>query len=137
MKNNFYYIKSNEDWAKLNEMDTKDLMVYISNDAYFGFRAMEKGVRAIIYDPNLIDSLTRVVKDSKKFPKVMHVLELNEDTLGIETKVSDENFLKASTRAIERVLEINPLLSIEFKLIMPSNSKNWEIREILTKMYKK
>ena len=137
MKNNFYYIKTNEDWAKLSDMDTKDLLVYISNDSYFGFRAMEKGVRAIIYNPDLIDSLVRVVKDSKKFPNVMHVLELDENTLGIESKISNESFLKASTRAIESVLEINPLLCIDFKIIMPSNSNNWEVRKVLENIYKK
>ena len=137
MKNNFFYIKTNDDWDKLNDLDTKDLLVYISNNSYFGYRAMERGVKAIIYNPNLIDSLVRVVKDSKKFANVMHVLELDENTLGIDSKVSNENFLKASTRVIESILEINPLLSIEFKLIMPSNSSNWEVREILKDLYKK
>ena len=136
MKNNFYYIKNNDDWAKLDGMETKDLLVYVSNDAYFGFRAMEKRVKAIIYNPDLIDSLVRVVKDSKKFPNVMHVLELDESTLGLETTISNESFLKASSRLIERILEINPLLCIEFKIKMPSNSSNWEVREILTKLYK-
>ena len=88
MKNNFYFIKNNDDWAKLDGMETEELLVYISNDAYFGFRAMEKGVKAIIYNPDLIDSLVRVVKDSKKFPNIKHVLALDENTVGLDTKVS-------------------------------------------------
>jgi len=98
---------------------------------------MEKGAKFIVYDPTLIDSLVRIVKNSKKFKDVIHVLILNSDNLGYESTKSNESFLKAATRLLQGILDINPLLCIDFKIKTGSESNDILIKNILKKIYKK
>lgn len=128
-----YYIKNNEDWNKLPE---KESIVDINNDAYFGFRAMEKKAQFIKYDPCIIDSLVRVIKESKKFPKTKHLLILDQETLGFESRNDLESYLKASSRIIEQVLSLNPKLKLNF-LIERKMGKEKEALNILRDIYKK
>ncbi len=113
MKTISYKIKNNDDWANLKQ---DEILVDISNDSYFGFRAMEKGAKEIIYDPTLVSSLVRVCKEGKKFPNTTHNLILSKLTIGFESSKSEENFLKDSTRVIETVLEINPEIKLDFTI---------------------
>ncbi len=126
-------VKNNEDWANLKGNEE---LVDISNDAYFGFRAMEREVTAITYDPERIDSLVRVGKESRKFPKTIHNLIMDIDTLGFESSISEEEFLKISTRVIEKVIELNPNVKLDFTI----NSGNLDsklIYETLLKIYQR
>ncbi|NQX83454.1 MAG: hypothetical protein HRS50_01985, partial [Mycoplasmataceae bacterium] len=77
-----FIISINNDWNKLKK---NEKLVDISNNAYFGFRAMEKESISIIYDPTVIDNLVRICKESKKYPKTKHILILNSSTLGFES----------------------------------------------------
>jgi|GEM_PF-2353141 len=97
---------------------------------------MEKGAKFIVYDPTLIDSLVRIVKNSKKFKDVIHVLILNSDNLGYESTKSNESFLKEATRLLQDILDINPLLCIDFKIKTGSDSNDKIIKNILKKIYK-
>lgn len=108
-----YKIQSNEDWNNLKEKET---LVDISNDSYFGFRVMEKGSVEIIYNPNLISSLVRIGKESKKFPSTTHNLILDTETLGFESSKSEEMFLKLSSRLIEELVELNPEIKLDFTI---------------------
>ncbi len=128
-----FKIKNNEDW---NSMKNDELLVDISNDAYFGFRAMEKESQAILYDPNLIDSLVRVAKESRKFPKTIHNLIMTKDTLGFDSSNSEETFLKSASRCIEEVVELNPEILLDFTIDC-SNLNEEFIYETLIKIYKK
>lgn len=130
--NIIYYIKNNEDWMNLKEGER---IVDINNDAYFGFRAMEKRTKSIKYDPNLIDSLVRVVKESKKFPETKHILILDEESLGFEAKENLEYYLKYATRTIEEVIKINPGLKISFNVIRGNGEEKTAIK-ILNFIYK-
>lgn len=127
-----YYIKNNEDWNKLKEYER---IVDINNDAYFGFRAMEKKAISIKYDPSIIDSLVRVVKESKKFPETKHILVLDQETLGYEARNGLENYLKAATRTIQEVLSINPELKLGFNIVKDGNDQA-EAINILWDIYK-
>lgn len=128
-----YKIRNNEDWNNLNP---KEELVDINNDAYFGFRAMEKESISILYNPNIIDSLVRVGKESKKFPNTIHNLILDIDTLGYESTISEENFLKDSSRIIEELLELNPEVKLDFTVNCGSLDLNL-IKETLNKIYVK
>ncbi len=128
-----YKIETNDDWNNLSEGQE---LVSINNDAYFGFRAMEKLSKAITYDPTLIDSLVRVGKESKKFPGTTHNLILDVNTLGFESTNSEENFLKCASRVIEGLLELNSDVKLDFTI--ECNSLNFElIKETLYKIYVK
>ncbi len=127
-----YSINTNEDWNNLQENEE---LVSIKNDAYFGFRAMERNAKAILYNPNLLDSLVRVGKESKKFPSTTHNLVLDIDALGFEASTSEEAFLKDATRTIEELLLLNPDLNLDFTV----NCGNLDlefIKETLFKIYK-
>ncbi len=113
MKKISYKIKNNEDWSKLNNGEE---LVDISNDSYFGFRAMEREAKEIIYDPTLVSSLVRVCKEGRKFPNTIHNLILTKQTLGFDSSSSEEKFLKDATRVIEEILEINPDIKLEFTI---------------------
>ena len=127
-----YKIINNNDWK---ELETGEELVDVSNNAYFGFRAMEKKSKAIIYDPIIIDSLIRLGKDSRKFSKTKHILILDADTLGYESLTNDEAFLKHATRVIEELFELNPLLCIGFLLKMTSEERKNNILSILKEIY--
>lgn len=127
-----YSIKNNQDWAELSEGEQ---LVEINNDAYFGFRAMEKNAVAIIYDPYLIDSLVRVTKEAKKYKDTTHTLILDIMTMGHESSESEEEFLKAASRKIEEIKEINSELSMNFD-IQCGNLNKEHIEDILDKLYK-
>ncbi len=124
-----YKIQNNDDWNNLQE---QEVLVDINNDAYFGFRAMERNAIAITYDPNIIDSMIRLGKESRKFPKTIHNLILDIETLGFESSNSEESFLKHSTRVIEQILELNPDIKLDFTL--NCNSLDYEL--ILSTLYK-
>ena len=135
---NNFKIENNKDWNDLENLSNlEETLVDISNNAYFGYRAMEKGAKYIIYDPTMIDSLVRIVKNAKKFKDTIHVLILDSETLGYESKKSNEAFLKTATRLIESILDINPLLCIEFKIKTGSESNDETINNVLNKIYKK
>ncbi len=128
-----YTIETNDDWNNLSEGQE---LVSIKNDAYFGFRAMERASKAILYDPTLIDSLVRVGKESKKFPNTTHNLILDVDTLGFESSSSEESFLKCASRVVEELLELNPDVKLDFTV--NCNNLNFElIIETLYKIYVK
>lgn len=134
MKNKITYtIKNNEDWNNLNE---GELLVDISNDSYFGFRAMEKNANSIAYDPVNVNTLVRVGKESKKFPNTIHTLILDVDSLGFEASNSEENFLKLSTRVIEELLELNNDIRLDF-IIKSEDLDNEFIYKTLSKLYLK
>ncbi len=127
-----YYIKNNDDWNNLKEGER---YVDINNDAYFGFRAMEKKVKNIKYDPCIIDSLVRVAKESKKFPNTKHILILDQETLGFEARNDLESYLKASTRKIEEVISMNPEIKLSFSIIRDGGEEAKAL-EILKDIYK-
>ncbi len=128
-----YSIRNNEDWANLNE---QEILVDINNDAYFGFRAMEKNAQSITYDPTVIDSLVRVGKESKKFPHTSHTLVLDVETLGFDSTTSEEAFLKNASRIIEELLKLNPDVKLDF--IIKCNNLNVDlIIDTLNKIYVK
>ncbi len=62
----FYTVKENIDWQKFPKQEMNEI-VSISNDHYFGFRALEKDASIIFCDVNKIDNLIRLSKDSLKF----------------------------------------------------------------------
>lgn len=128
-----YKISNNNDWVKLKE---NEVIVDISDNAYFGFRAMEKNAKNIIYDPKILDSIIRLCKESKKFPKTKHLIILDEKTLGYEATVSTESFLKEATRTIEELLRLNPLLKVGFLIKMRNQLEEDVAFEILNKIYK-
>ncbi len=133
-KNNktpIFFIKSNDDWRNLTK---GEFIVDINNDSYFGFRAMEKNAKNIIYNPNLIDSLTRIGKESKKFPTTTHLLLLDEKTLDFKAGQSEETFLKYSTRVIEKLLELNNSIKVDFKIKAPKLDEVF-LKQILKKIY--
>lgn len=127
-----YYIKNNDDWNKLKEGER---IVDINNDAYFGFRAMEKKAKTIKYDPCIIDSLVRVVKEGKKFPETTHTLVLDQETLGFEAKKDAESYLKSATRVIQEIVDINPSIKLRFVIKRGEESPK-EVMDILTFIYK-
>ncbi len=130
MKNNIYSIKNNDDWNNLNE---NELYVDISNDAYFGFRAMEKNAVNIIYNPFQIDSLIRIIKESKKFLNTKHILILEDIDLSFDSKNSEEKFLKEVTRKIEEIIEVNSKIKLNF--IIETNLNKEKIYDILIGIY--
>lgn len=127
-----YYIKNNDDWKTMN---TGERIVDINNDAYFGFRAMEKEALNIKYDPCIIDSLVRVVKEGKKFPNTKHILIIDEDTLDYKAKENLENFLKIATRKIEEIISINNDIKLKFH-IKRNNGDETKVLNILNEIYK-
>ncbi len=126
-----YSIRNNDDWNNLNN---GELLVDINNDAYFGFRAMEKESISILYDPTIIDSLVRVGKESKKFPATTHNLILDIDTLGFDSSQSEEAFLKDASRTIENLLELNPDVKLDFTVNCGELDQEL-IKRTLTKIY--
>ncbi|BDU67616.1 MAG: hypothetical protein TYPL_2690 [Candidatus Tyloplasma litorale] len=132
-KNNDYYvIQSNKDWNNLKE---KEKLVYISNDAYFGYRAMEKKSIKILYDPFIIDNLVRLCKESRKFPQTSHVLIFNSNNMGFDSEISEKFFLKIATRKIEEILNLNKNIKLFFKIETEKLDKKIII-SILNKIYK-
>lgn len=130
-KSKIYKIQNNEDWSNLNHGEES---VWISNDSYFGFRAMEKEVKEIIYDPCSVTSLVRIGKESRKFPITKHNLLLTTETLGFDSSKSEEAFLKDSTKVIEELLELNDEIKLDFTIESETLNKDF-IYEVLKKIY--
>ncbi len=126
-----YKINNNNDW---NTLPNEEVLVDISNDSYFGFRAMEKGSKAIIYNPYIIDSLIRIGKESNKFPNVIHILIFDEETVNYEAKNNEIDFLKSITRKIEELISLNKKIRIDF-YIKTKNLDNKKIKTILSEIY--
>lgn len=127
-----YKIENNNDWANLKDNET---LVDISDDAYFGFRAMQKNAKAIIYNPNNIDNLIRISKESKKFGQTKHILILDSDYLGFEAGTDANKFLSLSCELIDSILSINSNLSIDFEINTYLDNVH-DIVDILNKIYK-
>ncbi len=128
-----FFIKNNEDWSNLKENEE---LVEILNDSYFGFRAMEKNAKSIIYDPCIVNSLVRIGKESKKFPNTKHILLFDIETLSYESRNSEEEFLKQASRVIEELLELNPEVKLDFE-IKCGGLDSIIIKDTLMKIYKK
>lgn len=126
-----YIIKNNVDW---HEMKKNEEVVDISNSSYFGFRAMEKNAKVITYDPIIIDSIIRIVKESKKFPLTIHLLKIDENTLDYNANLNEEFFLKKATRIIEQIVEINENIFINFE-ILTKKCDHKIIEDVLRKIY--
>lgn len=101
----YKHIKTNNDWVELK----KDSIVDISNDSYFGFRAMEKESKIIIYDPILINNFERIIKDARKFSKTLHVFEIDFNLLPKKTLEEKINMI---TKRINYSLKINSKIKI-------------------------
>lgn len=127
-----YKISTNDDWNNINQNEE---LVDISNDAYFGFRAMEANAKMITYDLCVVKDIVRLGKESKKFPGTKHILLLDEDTLGFEATTSEEEFMKLSSREIEKLVQLNPNIELDF--ILNTNLNKEFIYETLIKIYKK
>lgn len=74
----FYSINENIHWQKFPKQDLNEI-VFISNDHYFGFRALEKEASIVLCDANKIDNLIRLSKDAIKFSgNVLYYFDINE-----------------------------------------------------------
>ncbi len=126
-----YKIQNNEDWNNLNQGEE---LVWINNDSYFGFRAMEKQSKSIIYDPCSVSSLIRIGKDSRKFPDTIHNLLFTTETLGFDSSKSEEKFLKDATKIVEEVIELNKEIKFDFT-IQADGLDEVFIKKVLIKIY--
>ncbi len=133
LKSNITYkISNNDDWKDIKQNEE---LVDISNDAYFGFRAMEANAKMITYDLSVVKDFVRLGKESKKFPGTTHVLLLDDNTLGFEATTSEEEFMKLATREIEKLIQLNEDIKLDF--IIETNLNKEFIYETLIKIYKK
>lgn len=126
-----YKIQNNEDWNNLNQGEES---VWINNDSYFGFRAMEKQSKSIVYDPCSVSSLIRIGKDSRKFPDTIHNLLFTTETLGFDSSKSEEKFLKDATKIVEEVIELNKEIKFDFT-IQADGLDEVFIKKVLIKIY--
>lgn len=126
-----YKIQNNEDWNNLNQGEE---LVWINNDSYFGFRAMEKQSKSIVYDPCSVSSLIRIGKDSRKFPDTVHNLLFTTETLGFDSSKSEEKFLKDATKIVEEVIELNKEIKFDFT-IQADGLDEVFIKKVLIKIY--
>lgn len=119
-------------WKKLK---SKEELVDISDNSYFGIRAMAKKAIAIIYDPTLIDNLVKICSEAKRYPNTKHILIFDTLTLGFEAKSSEEKFLEESKRIVETMLIVNPNIKIGFEIIGLSSDLALKINTELEEKY--
>ncbi|NOQ50551.1 MAG: hypothetical protein GQ557_02700 [Mycoplasmataceae bacterium] len=104
---NFLSIKNNEDWKKIPK--NNEMIVNINNSNYFGFRAQEKKVKAIRYSAVEIDSLKRILKESKKFNSTHFIVfDIDEFDPKAKKMYKDKNewFCKETAKLISEIEEI-------------------------------